>query len=131
MYDEKLYKKDLQKIRGGLRQAFTRSHYLKAFLQSKRIEIPQFKKDGTPAKRPKVVYECAECHGHFSSKDINVDHIERVGKFTSFDQIEQFFSAIFCPYENLQILCRPCHDTKTAWERRLVSKKPMEAEQIL
>src|SRR5690554_3127373 len=107
MYDDKKYKKDLNQIRTGLRQAFIRSRYRAEFLKTKRIEIPQYKKDGSLAKRPKVVYKCECCHTEYPVDNINVDHISKVGSFTSFEDIESFFFAIFCPWSNLQILCKP------------------------
>lgn len=111
-------RKDLTLIRTGLRQAFTRSKYKAIFLSLSRVEIPQYNKSGKLSKRPMVRYLCAECKCLHPSSDINVDHIEKVGSFDCISEIKDFFDRIFCSYDNLQVLCKPCHDVKTKQERK-------------
>jgi len=62
-------------------------------------------------------YKCAKCKKDWPAKQVNVDHIKpAVGKegFTSWDN---FIDGLFCEKENLQCLCRGCHDQKTKEER--------------
>lgn len=110
-------KKDLQAIRTALRQAFIRSKYKGAFLKTKRIELPVYKKCGGLAKRPAVFYKCVKCLELVKIDNLNVDHIECVGSFTSILKFYDFFLRIFCAYDNLQILCKCCHKRKTRFER--------------
>lgn len=110
-------KKDLTAIRSALRQAFIRSKYKGAFLATKRIESPTYKKDGSLGKRISVSYRCVKCEGLHKIDDINVDHIKAVGSFTSILEFYDFFLRIFCAYSNLQVLCKVCHKRKTKFDR--------------
>jgi len=110
-------KKDLQNIRGALRQAFIRSNYKGEFIRSQRIERPVLKKNGEIAKRPRVTYKCVKCLNEFKVDQINVDHIRAVGSFESIEEFYEFFLRIFCAHENLQILCKDCHKRKTRFDR--------------
>lgn len=49
------------------------------------------------------------------NKDIHVDHIEPVGSYYDWNE---FVDRLFCPAENLQVLCKECHKGKTADERK-------------
>lgn len=65
-------------------------------------------------------YKCASCKEEFPSKDVQVDHITPVVDpnlgFTSWDEI---IDRMFCEKENLQVLCKICHDNKTKQEREI------------
>lgn len=125
------FKKDLNQIRTGLRQAFIRSKYKAQFLSAKRIEIPKYKKNGELAKRPLIKYECNHCKGEFSQAMINVDHIEPVGTLYSLNDVPRFFDRLFCTYDNLQVLCKDCHDVKTKKDRKEMSEKRKILKEIL
>lgn len=43
-----------------------------------------------------------------------VDHIKPVGKFKDWNT---YIENLFCEEENLQLLCKECHDKKTKKER--------------
>lgn len=70
-----------------------------------------------PNKRQKVCYECAECKGLFSGKDVAVDHIEPCGALSCKGDIANFVDKLFVGKEGLQVLCKTCHDRKTLSER--------------
>lgn len=63
-------------------------------------------------------YQCAMCLGEFPAKSVCVDHIQPVidpnGSFVNWDT---YIERMFCPVENLQILCSLCHDVKTQKEK--------------
>ena len=71
-------------------------------------------KSGRPAKH----YTCAMCSNLFVAKDVEVDHILPVvdpeAGFTTWDS---FIERLYCPTQNLQTLCKPCHKIKTSAER--------------
>ena len=100
-------------VRSAIRQTFTRSDHYKEFLQSKRIEW--FK-----GKRKRVSYRCEDCQELFSSTEINVDHIQPIGKgvYEEIRDAEAFYDLVFCDHSNLQILCKTCHKKKSAHERK-------------
>lgn len=55
-------------------------------------------------------YKCANCLKPTRRKDINVDHIIPVGKFTTFDL---YIERLFCDTSGLMVLCKSCHKIKT------------------
>lgn len=59
-------------------------------------------------------YKCADCNGIFRRKQINVDHIKAVGKFTDFNT---YIERLFCDAKGLAILCVECHKKKTKLDR--------------
>lgn len=73
------------------------------------------------------MYECKACKAEFSSRDIQVDHIEAVTSptegFTSWDV---FIDRLYCEQENLQVLCVKCHKKKTMKEttQRALNRTP-------
>ena len=70
--------------------------------------------------RSRKKYKCAGCEGIFRQKEINVDHINPVVDpkegFVGFDQ---YITRMFCKVEGFQVLCKECHDIKTAKERTI------------
>jgi 5-methylcytosine-specific restriction endonuclease McrA len=63
-------------------------------------------------------YRCNICEGEFPQKQIEVDHIVPVVDpkkgFTTWDT---FIKRLFCPIENLQVVCKSCHKNKTKEEK--------------
>lgn len=92
------------------------------------------------------LYECANCHEHVPPtvydadkrkrvKNIFVDHIipiidPSIG-FTTWDEC---IERMFCDSENLQLLCKPCHSSKSqeeievAKQRRSKDKEDFEED---
>jgi 5-methylcytosine-specific restriction endonuclease McrA len=61
-------------------------------------------------------YKCNICYQVFNRTHIQVDHIDPVGKCTDKrgnQDWNQFISRLFCDVTNLQVLCKPCHQSKT------------------
>ncbi len=61
-------------------------------------------------------YTCAGCKGVFPNKEVNVDHIEPVVTEQGFTTFDDYIYRMFCPIENLQVLCSECHNAKTLTE---------------
>lgn len=63
-------------------------------------------------------YKCAGCNKDFPAKDVCIDHIQPVVEplkgFTTWDN---YIERMFCSKENLQCLCKNCHDIKTQKEK--------------
>jgi 5-methylcytosine-specific restriction endonuclease McrA len=108
-------------IKGAIRRIFRLSPWMKLSLQKARVEKPKVLKDGSVSKKPDVYYRCAMCLGEFKQKDVQVDHIvpvvpiERTLQEMSYDEI---VDRIFCGLDNLQVLCKSCHDIKTKNEKK-------------
>jgi 5-methylcytosine-specific restriction endonuclease McrA len=63
-------------------------------------------------------YECNACKKHFTSKDVEVDHINPVvDPDVGFVSWDLFIERLYCKMENLQALCKNCHKVKTKEER--------------
>lgn len=69
--------------------------------------------------RLKWEYPCAKCGHWYTEKETHVDHIVPAGSLKSFDDVGPFARRLLFPTSNqLQILCKACHKTKTTSERR-------------
>lgn len=60
-------------------------------------------------------YRCANCNGIFPYKKVQVDHVTPVvDPDLGWQGWDTYIDRMFCPVENLQILCKPCHLEKTS-----------------
>lgn len=100
---------------------YNRTGLIIASLRKIWLFSPERREAKKKAKRGKS-YLCACCKDTYLK--VSVDHIDPVGTFVSWDA---FINRLFCPIENLQVLCKECHDAKSQSERdtrrKLVSKK--------
>jgi len=68
-------------------------------------------------------YMCDECCGLFPKKDVQVGHKVPVGtapgtrNATASDTWDGFIQRMFCPAEELNVVCKPCHLEVTKRER--------------
>jgi 5-methylcytosine-specific restriction endonuclease McrA len=85
------------------------------------------------------VYECAECKKHVPLtvkdgrkrvKNVFVDHIEPIiDPTTGFTTWDDCIERMFCEQENLQVLCKDCHDVKSLKERELAAASRKERKE--
>lgn len=68
-------------------------------------------------KRQKWEYQCNMCKNWFQEKFISVDHIKPVGTLKQASDLPDFVENLFCSQENLQCLCKTCHDSKTLLDK--------------
>ena len=99
-----------QFIRSALRQAYSR--YPVKFQVKKEAERT------VEGFRHKYEYQCAQCSGWFTSKEIQVDHIEPAGKLSNYKDLAGFVKRLFCEADGMQVLCLECHQSKTNAERK-------------
>ena len=120
-------------IRGALRRVFSHSPIVRQVMNKVRREVPKFNKDGSRAKKDAVQYLCSKCLEYVKSTAISVDHIVPViGVDDGFIDWNTFVNRLFCSEENLQVVCKGCHDAKTASERseRLTKRYTAELDAI-
>jgi len=98
-------------IRGILRRGATR--YAVKF-QVKRAARRQ---SMSANKRLKYEYVCAECNEWFPDKETQVDHLVPCGSLKVYEDLPGFVERLFCEAEDMQVLCKPCHQIKTNAER--------------
>lgn len=68
-------------------------------------------------KRLKWEYRCAKCKKWHPQKQVSVDHITPAGSLKTLEDLPKFVATLFCEEDNLQVLCKGCHDKKTQEER--------------
>lgn len=104
-------------LRGGFRKYPPKYESLK--------EAQVGKKINDKSQRMAMHYECNKCKGHFPNKEVQVDHIlPVVCPKKGFESWDIFIARLFCSSDNLQVLCKGCHDEKTKTERvKRVSKR--------
>jgi len=56
------------------------------------------------------LYQCNSCKKSFKLKQVQVDHIVEIGSFVDWNT---YMERLFCPLDNLQVLCKRCHKKKT------------------
>lgn len=122
-------------IRGANRRLFTRSPVVVEKLNESRQEFPRYKKDGSRHKKNWVKRQCEVCSQWVSAAQIAVDHVDPVVPLGGFAptldmwaRITIFLQRLWCDKSNLQRICDPCHDQKTAKER---FEKTLKAESTL
>lgn len=69
-------------------------------------------------KRTKWEYQCKDCNKYHKAKDVQVDHINSAGSLKCYEDLPSFVARLFCEADNLQVLCKPCHQIKTQEERK-------------
>lgn len=99
-------------IRSALRQ---KSRWWKPISECKMKSRRAYK---GPNKRQKFEYKCNTCKQWFAEKLINVDHIVGAGSLNCADDLPGFVNRLFCEQDNLQVLCKTCHDEKTKLEKK-------------
>lgn len=105
-------------LRGQIRKIWTRHPVKINFLKKNRREACATDK-AILGSRVKWVYQCNRCKAHFAQKDIQVDHIKGGHSCNSIDKAKSFLEAIIMVgFDDLQILCKPCHKAKTKDERK-------------
>ena len=104
-------------IRSALRN---RSRFWKPITQCKNNARRKY---NGPNKRMRWEYQCNKCKKWFNATSVSVDHIKPVGTLTKFEDLPNFVRNLFCEAQNLQCLCKGCHDKKTSKEKKSKTKK--------
>jgi len=96
-------------LRGGFRKYPPKYDCLKEAFTGKKTNV----KSG----RQSAHYLCNSCKQEFPTVDVQVDHVNPiVNPDDGFVSWDEYVKNLFCPIENLQVLCTTCHDKKTKAE---------------
>lgn len=113
-------------LRGAWRRIFKQTDIYKEVLEAATRRVPRYRQDGSRAAVDSKEAHCNVCKQwvKFSvggKNNVEVDHIVPVigvddvsGKVKDWNVYK---SHLFCDKSNLQVICGPCHDKKTAYER--------------
>jgi hypothetical protein len=98
-------------------------------MDAARVEVQNFKKDGSPAKKPGVWYRCMKCgtlgkevvskankNGHIR---IWLDHKEPVVPLDRYPDWREYIERLFCDPNNFEVLCDICHKDKSMAENMI------------
>lgn len=100
-------KKQLSVVRSAIRKAWMR-HPVKLL----KLELATTG-DYDDSNRRTWKRQCEQCKQWFKNDDVQVDHIIGEHKMTTFDDIPNFARSILdVTLDDLQLLCKPCHDIK-------------------
>lgn len=88
-------------------------------LKSAKVKVPIGKnKNGTIKYKVKI--QCSCCEELFDNRsDIEIDHIDPVVNVTGFSDWNSYINTLFCPVENLRVLCKDCHEDVTFYQDQL------------
>lgn len=123
----------------GMRKQFMMSELRKEALNRARTSVLKIKKDGTVQQRlckktGKMVpmythtYTCEKCIRHgLTKQDAKVDHISPVQPYdiqakeigSAKFSLGAYVDRLWCSLDNLWVLCKTCHDQKTALEKKI------------
>ena len=99
-------------IRSALRRAWMRYPVKHQALKEAR------RNSQSANKRLKYEYQCNVCKEWFRGDEVQVDHKKPAGSLRDYKDLPLFVENLFCEPDNLQVLCKPCHKTKTNKERK-------------
>lgn len=110
-------------LRGGLRNGCWNKHPIKlAFINHSRQRVPLGKvTEGNPLG---LVWggKCEKCFQIFRQNELEVDHIHQASEKPLREDVEGFLkSMVLVTFEDLQLVCKPCHKTKSYAERQGIS----------
>jgi 5-methylcytosine-specific restriction endonuclease McrA len=108
-----------QFIRSVLRQ---KSRWWKPISECKQLVRRKYRGSN---RRQKWEYQCAECKGWFSDKEIAVDHIKPAGSLSKPEDLAGFVSRLFCEVDGLQVLCDKHHDAKTIIDKEMIKQSKL------
>lgn len=102
--------------------------YIKSILRKASMRWPPINRVRTNARMSRGMYKCAVCNTIVPAtiidekkkkrvKNVVVDHISPIVPISGFDSWDNVIRRLFCSESNLQLLCKECHDRKTADER--------------
>ena len=106
-------------VRGGVRLGLWKKHPVKLEFLKKSCEMIVNTNPRSMKRFPMVkAYRCSECNEMHGQTNIEVDHISGNHSLKSMDDLRSFIEAmIMVRYEDLRIVCKPCHKIKSYAER--------------
>lgn len=104
-----------QWIRGQMRKAWSRHPVKNKFIRANRFKAALGKK-GPKNPDGMMVWcgVCNDCHGTYTMRKLQVDHINSAGSFRGWDDFTTWMMGLMhINVDGLQFMCKECHDTKT------------------
>lgn len=105
-----------QWLRGQMRKAWSRHPVKIAYKNSRRTREAVGKKLDKSTGKPALVWAlpCDQCGFVFPQGEVEVDHIIRAGSFREWEDCEHWLMSLMqISFDDLQLLCKPCHKIKS------------------
>lgn len=116
------------KSSGGKSKPIMR-HWLTNKLRRLSYQWPPRKEAIRNARVERGRYKCASCDNIFGPKEIQLDHkIPVVDEEIGFVDWNTYIERLFCDESNFQVLCKPCHESKTFFEQEI--RKQVKREKV-
>jgi 5-methylcytosine-specific restriction endonuclease McrA len=94
-------------IRSALRRAFTR------YPVNYHVRNAAKRPYKGPNKLQKNEFQCGVCKEWFIQKSTQVHHLVECGSLKSYADLPGFVERLFCEANNLQVVCKTCHNNIT------------------
>lgn len=118
--------------RGGLRRAWNKHPVKLSYLTQRRFKAPLGKKTKKNPNGMVWALVCEDCGETFRQSYMMVDHIKECGSFATLDDLPRFFNNLMVvTEEDIQALCKDCHDAKTYSERTGLSIEEARKEKAV
>lgn len=106
-------------VRGGVRRGLWEKHPIKLEFLNEEVVMVENTNPRSKKRFPKVkAYECNMCKSVVRASEAEVDHIKGHHSLKELSDIDSFIKGIvLVTKEDLQILCKPCHNKKSYAER--------------
>lgn len=119
-------KKMCSMLRSNIRQTWMMSPLRLLKLETTRIA------DMDDNTRTKWLWECECCRGKFKGTDVQTDHISGEHQFKQLSDLESYAKSILdVTLDDLQILCKECHEVKTYAERYGLTIDESKVEKVV
>ena len=121
-------------VRGGLRRGLWERHPVKIeYLHSRRVRVPLGRK--TKKNKEGLVWglNCDQCSGLFKQHQCEVNHLNPSGSLNNLPDLTTFIiKLILVSFEDLNVLCKPCHKIQSYAERMgLTFEEAKEAKKLI
>ncbi len=122
-------------IQRDLKRRFLRYPERYEAIKRSRVKAPGINKRGKEFM--KTHFKCQKCGFLIpDQKELSVDHIDPVvprGRTQDDMTLVEYVDRLFCSTDNLQVLCKKCHDSKTKEEQdeRRKKKKLQKLREVI
>lgn len=103
------------KLMNGRIKAQLRKLWLWSNIRSQAIKNATIYAPNTGKRKKILGIRCNVCNRLLERNEVTVDHINAVGAWNDWNLVID--RLLFCPINNLQVLCKECHNDKTNRER--------------
>lgn len=115
----------------GIIRSSIRKSWMQNPVRLLKLEIARIP-DMNESTRTKWLWECCNCKNKFKGGEVQTDHIKGEHQLKTLKDVEPYARSILdVTLDDLQIMCIPCHETKTYAERFNMSFEDAKLEKLV